>query len=109
MDVFRISRLATQYVVVRVKGTVLETGELVDPTNDDAWMAFMPPGGANPGSGDWKSAVWGTARAGWYSLGCLIGPDGGAITLSDLTYDVWAKFSDRPETPVIRVGKLEVY
>ncbi len=108
-----ISRLSTQYVVVKVKGTALSNGLAIDPTQDAAAMAFVRRDGSSPGPNpadeDWHDAEWGYLSGGWYRLGLLVGPEGGALELNAGAFDVWARFTDEPEAPVVRAGELVVY
>lgn len=106
----KISRLSTQFVTIRVQGTSLDTGDAIDPTGDAAALAFIPSPGPNPEDDDWIAATWGFAVGDYWTLGVLVGPGvGGKITLNAGPYDLWAKFTDAPEQPVIHVGRLDVY
>jgi len=84
-------------------------GVQINPTADVGVMAFMQ-NGADPGSGDWKTAIWDTDTTKTptqYDLGCLVGP-GGTITLAPGRYRVWVKVTDSPEIPVLEVDDLIV-
>ncbi len=94
-----ISSASVQYVKVRISAT--ESGEAVDPTSATVTMAFVSVG-AEPSSGDWKTASWetDTARSRFYAR-CLVGT-GGAVTLTDGTYQPRIKIAGiSPETPVL--------
>lgn len=60
--------------------------------------------GDNPGDDEWHTAEWadGNARL-------LIGPDGGALTLTRGNYRVWVAFDPPgPESPVRPSGSLSI-
>lgn len=101
-----IDALSTDYVQVPIRAT--SKGQAVDPRNDVVQMAFMTVG-VKPGSGDWHLGSWDSPALGIYLAQCLIGPNGGTTTLTaGLTYDVYAKVWDNPETPVLYAGQLAV-
>ena len=102
-----ISTLSLVYA--RAKVTVIVDGQIYDPTGDTVQMAFLPKY-QDPGSGDWKAAVWETAGSGptvAYYACCLIGPSG-TITLGQGTYVKWTKVIDNPEIPVLQSPDLLV-
>lgn len=102
------SILTLEYVKVPVQA--LKSGVPYDPTGDPVQMAFMPLG-AEPSSGDWKTASWETANAGQANVihyaRCLVGPSGDA-TPTVGQWVVWVKISDTPEVPVLQCGTLRV-
>jgi hypothetical protein len=101
-----IDALSTDYVQVPIRAAV--KGQAVDPRNDVVQLAFMAVG-TKPGSGDWHLGSWDSPAPGIYLAQCLIGPAGGTTTLTaNLTYDVYAKVYDNPETPVLYAGQLAV-
>jgi len=103
---FELSSLATPYVRVPVYADQL--GIVVNPTSFVVEMAFIN-GAANPASGDWKAASWTTTAQGQYVAQCLVGPNGGTITLSaGLTYTVWIQIQAPPETVIINTGQIQV-
>lgn len=58
----------------------------------------------------WVAGTWlagGTGKG--YVSQCLVGPGGGTVTLTAGRYDVWAKITGTPESPVRFVGVLTVY
>lgn len=59
---------------------------------------------ANPGVSDWLTGEWATPRA-----RILVGPAGGAVTLTAGEYSVWISFTAGTETPVYRAGTVTVY
>ncbi|WP_032917990.1 hypothetical protein [Streptomyces rimosus] len=65
-------------------------------------MAFLA-GGGNPATSDWYTGEWAgsTARL-------LVGPVGGALTLTPGTYWVWLTWTAGAETPVWRSGQIKV-
>lgn len=99
-----IDALSTDYIQALVKASV--KGQAVNPTGDTVQMAFVAVG-AKPGTGDWKTGSWDSPAPGLYLAQCLVGPNGGTITLTaNITYDVYVKIYDNPETPVINCGQL---
>jgi hypothetical protein len=94
-----LAATSTEYVKVPVAATV--DGDPVTLTTPPR-MAFLT-GTGNPASADWKAAAWhsGAARI-------LVGPDGGALTLTPGTYWVWATWDAGTEAPVYRSGRLHV-
>lgn len=99
------SSLSKEYV--RVPVVAYENGELVDPTTDPVFMAFMAdPPKEEPANGDWKTAAWEYDGITYFAR-CLVGP-GGTVELEDGTYHVWVKLTDSPEVPVRRVGRLVI-
>lgn len=102
----RLSSLATMYVQVPVSAK--EAGLPIDPTGDAVTMAFTR--GADPESGDWKTASWDTdptTTPDTYLAQCLVGPSG-AVTLGRGLWDVWVKVIDSPEVVIVPAGQLEV-
>lgn len=109
MNPQRFARITRkQFFVVRIRGHALETGDVIDPTTDEASMAFVPRGSGNPTDADWKTATWGNSANGWYALACLIGADTSVPLVAGM-YDVWIRVVDEPETPIVLAGALEVY
>lgn len=97
-----------EYVRTRVDVTD-DTGAAVDPTSDPVAMAFTA-NGADPVSGDWKTASWTTDATGArpvYRARCLVGP-AGTVTLTAGLYAVWVRITDSPEIPVIPAGYLRI-
>jgi hypothetical protein len=105
--VITLSVLSTQYVQVPVDTTF--NGTPFNPTGDPVAMAFMPsPPDANPGSGDWKTAVWQTLPNGVYAVRLLIGPGTGGLVLTVGNYNIWLRITDNPEIPTQNVGILRI-
>lgn len=104
-----LSALSTEYVKTQVFATV--AGVAYDPTNDTVQFAFMA-NNQSPGTTDWKSGSWEkntTVSPAQYFARCLVGPNGGVLTLSaGSTYSVWMKITDNPEVPVRYVGDVVV-
>lgn len=73
-------------VPVPPKFAFLDTQNLSNP--DTEWI-----------TGEWAGTV---ARI-------LLGPNGGALTLEPGAYKVWISFAAGAETPVRRIGTLNVY
>lgn len=107
MPVLTIYASSTQYVLVPVDFVV--SGVEADPTADTVQMAFVTPG-SSPSVGDWKSATWETTTGppASYAARCLVGPSGGATTLSAGTFSVFLKITDNPELPVLDAGFVRV-
>jgi hypothetical protein len=97
MPDLRVSTLSLQYIAVPVTN-LLDLA--ADPTADPVQMAFKQAT-AEPASGDWKTASWGTFGGQHVAL-CLIGPGGGEITLAVGTWWPWVQLTDSPEAPVLR-------
>ncbi|MFF1469135.1 hypothetical protein [Streptomyces mirabilis] len=101
----QVDALSTAYVQVPVILTT-PTGP-GDPSVGTVTLAFLASTG-KPQVSDWKSGSWqSTAIGGWLAQ-CLIGPSGGALTLTPGMYYVWAKVVDGAETVIEQVGTLEV-
>lgn len=98
-----ISSLSTEYVQILVEATA--NGVPVNPSSDQVTFAFIA-GTTNPQAGDWKTGSWDTDTQGDYLAQCLIGPDGGTITLTPGAYYVWIKITDNPEVPIRNAGYL---
>lgn len=109
MKVVRLSAQATEYV--RVQTYAEENGAAVDPTVFSVTMAF-PTTGVDPVSGDYKTASWetdATTTPLTRYVRALVGPTGGVVSLSKGRYDIWVKITAGAETPVEKVGALEIY
>ena len=97
-----ISSLSTVYVQVPVYATI--GGAAYNPTSDVVQMAFTL-NGANPGSGDWKTASWTSGPgSGSYLAQILVGPGTGGLSLATGSWTTWVKVTDNPEVPVINCG-----
>jgi hypothetical protein len=58
--------------------------------------------GTVPEASDWQDATISVGR-----LRLLVGPEGGALTLTaDMVYDVWTWIVDVPEVPIELVGQV---
>ena len=98
---------STLYVWQEIEATDL-SGNVLDPTGDAAFLAFVPQPQygppPNPSSGQLNSAIWRTSTSGGstlYWLGALVGPANGGIQLAQGAYIIGAKVSDSPEVPVL--------
>lgn len=103
------SALSTEYV--RVPITAMDGSSAIVPTSDVVEMAFVAPG-ASPETLDWNSATWetdNTTTPTTYYARCLVGPDGGVVTLTETLYDVFVKVGDNPETVVHRTGAIAIF
>jgi hypothetical protein len=98
----RLAHTSTEYVRVTVTGP-----DDVDLTGVTPRMAFLSQASqANPGAADWHNGTWVDGR-----VLVLVGPDGGATTLTQGRYWVWVNV-DPPggENIVTRApGELVVY
>lgn len=92
---------ATSTEFVKVSVTASADGSPVTLT-DPPKMAFLA-GNSDPASGDWHPAEW---HSGYARI--MVGPDGGALTLTPGTYWVWATWTAGAETPVERSGRIRV-
>lgn len=92
MKTHTIASGSLEYVKVPVSGT--ESGEAVDVSALTCRMAFVASG-AEPASGDWKTASVETAGT-KYLVRCLVGT-GGAVALTEGTYIPWVEITDNPE------------
>ncbi|MFE4857361.1 hypothetical protein [Streptomyces sp. NPDC056670] len=94
-----LAATSTEYVKVGVVATA--GGSTVD-LGTPPKMAFLA-GNADPVNGNWHAAEWhsGSARI-------LVGPDGGALTLTPGTYWVWTTWEAGAESPVYRSGRIRV-
>ena len=70
-----------------------------DPTGYPVRIALLPPGD-RPDTGDWHTATWTTIGAVPHAQ-LLIGPDGGALTLTAGYWRPWIDIDADPEHPVI--------
>jgi hypothetical protein len=57
---------------------------------------------------DWKVASWDPIGGPPFFMRCLVGPDGGTVTLAEGEYDAWAKISAGSETIVEEAGQLSI-
>jgi len=89
----RIPAASTEYVHVPVTADVVTSGFPVH-------IAIIPPG-ADPVSGDWKTAAWDGTEA-----VILVGPSQSITLASHSTYIVWVKVTAGIEIPVMRSGVL---
>lgn len=97
-----LSVLSTEYVKYEVTAAVL--GIPYQPTSDVVQFAF-PATGANPST--WFTGSWEIVGA-HYLARILVGPSGGATSLTVGSYDVYIKITDSPETVVRKVGTLTI-
>ncbi len=77
-----------------------------DPTGLAVSFAFPVTDGAPSStvSGQWDPTGWVDGRA---IAQCLVGP--GANVLAVGNYDVYVKWTDSPEVPLILTGQLEIF
>jgi hypothetical protein len=98
-----ISALTKEYVRAQVYAK--EAGVEVNPTTYVVEMA-CPINGVVPVSGDWKTASW-EVDNGTYWARVLVGT-GSTLVLAAGYYDVWVRITAPSETPVKKVGQLQV-
>lgn len=94
-----LAATSTEYVHVPVATT-----DATAPDLSAARIAIVDDNG-NPADADWHDADLheGNARL-------LVGPEGGALTLSaGVPYTVWVTWAAGAETPVYRAGRIRVY
>lgn len=97
-----IAATSTEYLHIDVKAWI---GGTEVTLSTPPKIAILPVGAAsNPAAEDWLTGEWMT---GWARL--LLGPGGGAVTLTAGRYSVWITFAAGAETPVYRAGELTVY
>jgi hypothetical protein len=98
-----VPAISTVYVQVPVQASY--QGAPFDPTAYVVEFAFVV-GSAAPAT--WYAASWQTTIQGNYLAQCLIGPNGGVVTLGQATYTVWLMITGSPEVPVIPAGSLQI-
>ena len=98
-----ISSLSTQLIQVPVQVTY--EGAPFDPTSDVVQFSFVV-GSAAPAT--WYSGSWQTTIQSNYLAQCLVGPNGGVVSLVPATYTIWLKITDDPETPVLPCGSVQI-
>lgn len=107
-----INSTSTEYVMIPVFPQALTQAAdgsfTYDPTGDTVKVAFLVSTTAQPTSGQWNAASWATPGPSQYAIVCLVGPNGGVITLPPQIYRVWVWIGDSPETPIEMVGELVV-
>jgi hypothetical protein len=97
-----IAASSTEYVHVNVQAAI---GGAAITLAAPPKLAILPVGSAtNPAAEDWITGEWSES---WARI--LVGPNGGAVTLSPGRYTVWVSFAAGTETPVYRAGKITVY
>ncbi|MFF7329666.1 hypothetical protein [Streptomyces sp. NPDC008150] len=99
----RLAATSTEYV--RLTAVSKAAGSAISMSAPPKF-AFLPADGDdNPEAGDWLTGEWSTPMA-----RILIGPAGGATTLTAGDYAVWITWTAGAETPVYRSpGTLTVY
>jgi hypothetical protein len=102
----RQSALSTEFVWVGPISPSLG-GTPYDPSADPVQMAFTLDD-AEPT--EWYTAAWAASGSTSWAIKCLVGPDGGVVTLEPGSYTVFWTAVDNPETPVKRAdGILTIY
>ena len=106
-----VSAQSTQYITSNV--TVSSS-----PTAYSVYFAFIGPfADANfakeatvTSATTFYAGSWGSSSQypPYYTAQCLIGPDGGIVSLGVGTYAVWIKIAADPETPILLSGPLIV-
>ncbi|MFJ5973528.1 hypothetical protein [Streptomyces sp. NPDC093060] len=87
---------STEYVHVPV--TVPQG---VDVTGSPPKLAILPVHvRTNPALGDWKTGTWASGP----EAQLLIGPDGGALTLTSGDYRVWVSFDPPGSENIVRLA-----
>lgn len=102
------SALSTEYIRVRIRAK--EAGVDQDLSGLTVKMAFIAPG-SSPGASDWKTATWdtdSTVDPDAYYAQCLVGPNGGVITLTAQEWNVWSKVTDTPEEVIQNHGPMRI-
>ena len=99
---------AVETKLVQLPVTQYVSNGLGNPSADPVSFAFMKTT-AVPQAGDWKTGSWvqDTITGSWKAQ-CLVGPSGGAITLTIGIYYVWIKIVDPTELIEEPVDTLEV-
>ena len=103
-----ISSLSLEYIHVSIAAT--SAGVDIDPTGDIVTLAFVPQG-TTPAPTDFKTGSWvqdTTTVPTTHFARALVGPLGGVVQLTPGLYDVYAKVTDNPETPVKKAGPVRV-
>lgn len=73
----------------------------VDITGSPPKLAILPAHNrSNPTVGDWKTGAWTSGP----EVQLLIGPDGGAVTLTPGDYRVWVSFDPPGSENVVRMA-----
>lgn len=111
-----IYAVSTQYIT-----TDISNNEGINPTSDAVRFAFLgpvgnvgqaieqvPTGNTTYYTGSWTSTQPINNTTSTYQAQILVGPTGGAVTLSTGTYLMVVKITDNPEIPVIFSGPLSV-
>lgn len=116
-----VSALSLEYIPVLWTSGL--AGTACDPTGQTEGQGQLPCSFAVPQSSGnplapaepatWYDGVWLTgANIAGYVQQCPVGPagEGGEVQLTaGLSYDVWARITGSPESPVRFVGTQEVY
>lgn len=98
----KLAATSTEYV--RVTATSQAAGSVITPAAAPKF-AFLPASNSgNPAVDDWTDGEW---NAPWARI--MVGPNGGALTLTAGEYSVWLTWTAGTETPVYRSGTLTVY
>lgn len=111
-----IFAVSTQYISSNISNS-----DGVNPTSDTVQFAFLGPQSNSsqaselvPTSstayyaGSWPSTSPVVNQPNSYTATILVGPNGGALSLSTGTYLMIVKVTDHPEVPVIRCGTISV-
>jgi hypothetical protein len=100
---------STEYVYCDVRA--MDVALVGDPSTDAIEFAFVEDLAASPNaSATWTAGSWvaGGGPAVWTAR-CLVGPSGDVSMLQlGHTYSVWLRFTDSPETPIVRSGTVSV-
>lgn len=99
----KLAATSTEYV--RVTAVSQAAGSTITPAVPPKF-AFLPTSTSdNPVAEDWTDGEW---NAPWARI--MVGPNGGALTLTAGEYSVWLTWTAGAETPVYRTGgTLTVY
>lgn len=102
-----ISALATTYI--RVPVSTDSNGEAVNPSSYPVQLAFISEfAERDPENADWQTASWSTIAQSTYAAQCLVGPNGGAVTLTANTaYSVWIMVDASPQTFIANTGQIQ--
>lgn len=101
-----MDHLSTEYLPVPISADG-------DPTGYPVRMALLPidtpalPEEPRPDDGDWHTAAWTTVR-GTPCAQLLVGPDGGAVTLTPGLWRPWVDIDAGTEHPVVPAPYIEI-
>jgi len=105
-----ISAASKQYILVAIEGR--DDNGVLDPTSLPVEMAFLPQDTTPDEDTTWHTGSWVTViqsnLPNIYKGRVLIGPDGGVVTLTPGSWDVWVKVTHAVEEPVVKADTILV-